>query len=64
MNVEPSFAQWSQIAQELTPYAVQFRYPSDVLEPESSEAERAVECAAALLDFVVQWLPAEVRQTK
>lgn len=59
--VDPSFAAWNAVAQELTPYAVQFRYPGDVLEPEQYEAELALQHAAALLEFVLYLLPKEVK---
>jgi hypothetical protein len=43
----------------LTPYATEFRYPGDVIEPERSEAEEALEMATLVLDFVIQKLPSE-----
>ena len=61
IKVEPSLEGWREIAQELTPYAVQFRYPGDVLEPERNEAEQALEHARALVDFILELLPEEVR---
>lgn len=48
VTVEPAFESWRQVAEELTPYAVQFRYPADVLEPERSEAEGALQHAQSL----------------
>lgn len=60
-GVHPSFAGWALVAQELTPYAVQFRYPGDLLEPEKAEAEHALQQAAALVEFVLALLPEEVK---
>ena len=61
ISVEPAFEQWREVAEELTPYAVQFRYPGDVLEPERSEAERALQHAQAFVDFILGLLSEEVR---
>ena len=60
-SVEPAFTMWMETAQKLTPYAVQFRYPGDVLEPESDEARHALQQAAALSAFVLQLLPDETK---
>ena len=61
MTVEPTFERWRSVAEELTPYAVQFRYPADVLEPELSEAEGALQNAQSFLDFILALLPSEVK---
>ena len=61
IKVEPAFQPWQEVAQELTPYAVQFRYPADVLEPERSEAESALQHAQAFVDFILRLLPGEVK---
>lgn len=58
--MEPVFEQWREVAEELTPYAVQFRYPGDVLEPERSEAESAWQHAQAFVGFILRLLPEEV----
>jgi len=57
---EPRFAEWRQIAGELTPYAVLFRYPGDVLEPSRSEVESALGDAQGIVDFVFHLIPDEV----
>lgn len=41
----------------LTPYATEFRYPGDTIEPEKYEAEEALAIASLVLDFVVKLLP-------
>jgi len=58
---EPAFASWQRVAQTLTPYATQFRYPGDVLAPEPKEAQEALDRAHELVAFVRDRLPAEVR---
>jgi len=56
-TVEPGFESWREMAEELTPYAVHFRYPAEILEPERGEAEQAVKHAQGLIDFVSSLLP-------
>jgi len=61
VTVEPAFEPWRWVAEELTPYAVQFRYPTDVLEPEQSEAEAALEHAQSFTEFILGLLPEGVK---
>jgi HEPN domain-containing protein len=44
-------------AEVLTPYATEFRYPSDIVEPDTSEAEEALTMAESILSFVIKLLP-------
>jgi HEPN domain-containing protein len=57
---ESSFEQWKRTAQILTPYATEFRYPGEIVEPELEEAIQALEMAAELIEFVRSVLPNEV----
>ncbi len=57
--VEPSFREWEDVASDLTPYAVWFRYPADVMEPPQSEAFSALQKAEALVAFIMHLLPVE-----
>jgi len=59
VTVEPAFDPWREVAKELTPYASQFRYPGDVLEPERSVAEQALQHAQVFVDFILHLLPEE-----
>jgi len=59
--LEPAFEDWREVAEKLTPYAVPFRYPGDVLEPERAEGEEALATAEALVDFIAGLLPDEVK---
>ncbi|MBD2230476.1 HEPN domain-containing protein [Phormidium tenue] len=54
---DTGFRRWDDAADILTPYATEFRYPSDSLEPEEEDAQQAIELAASILDFVIQKLP-------
>ena len=55
------FTKWENVAEMLTPYAVDFRYPGDDMEPKRNEAEQALISAKAFVDFVIKLLPDEVR---
>lgn len=60
-QVESAFDDWQEVASELTPYAVRFRYPADILEPLESDAEQALQQAETFVDFILQLLPDEVQ---
>jgi len=44
-------------AEVLTPYATEFRYPGDILQPEKLEVEEALKNASLVLNFVIELLP-------
>ncbi len=44
----------------LTPYATEFRYPGDILNPEMKEVEQALTSAGAFVNFVIQLMPNKV----
>lgn len=54
---EASFQGLKDAGDTLTPYATEFRYPSDTIEPEEYEAEEALRIASLILDFVTKLLP-------
>lgn len=54
---EASFQDLKDAGDTLTPYATEFRYPSDTIEPEKDEAEEALKIASLILDFVTGLLP-------
>ena len=49
---EPGIAQWEETAAMLTPYATEFRYPGELLEPERSEAEQALAAAEGFVQLI------------
>jgi len=60
-ELELRFADWKETAKFLTPYAIEFRYPGKVLEPEKEEAEKAFADTEKFLDFIFKLLPDEVK---
>jgi HEPN domain-containing protein len=54
------FQNLEDAADTLTPYATEFRYPGDLIEPERHDAEEAIDLAASVLAYVVQVLPYDV----
>lgn len=61
LRVEPEWVVWKRMAEVLTPYATEFRYPGDVVEPSWEEAEEALSLAEAFVRFVLQRMPEDVR---
>jgi HEPN domain-containing protein len=61
MSHEPRFAMWQTAAETLTPYATEFRYPRDTVEPNEEQYEEAEQAAAGLLEFVCSLLPKDAR---
>ncbi len=57
IDFDLSFELLRASAEVLTPYATEFRYPSDIVEPEIAEAEEALEMANSVLNFVIKLLP-------
>ena len=51
--LESSFGQWEEMAEMLTPYVTEFRYPGDILEPETEEAKQAFAAAESFVNFVI-----------
>lgn len=62
MELDPSFSKFRDSAEILTPNAVAFRYPGDVLEPEPADVMEAMELARLALEFVMARMPAELKE--
>jgi len=59
MQSDPTFAELMDIADLLTPYAVAFRYPGDVLEPTMEDTREALDSAGKVLEYVLARLPGD-----
>ena len=60
-EIADAFTSLRQAAELLTPYAVEFRYPSGTMEPTHEAAETARHRAKEAVDFVTARLPSSVR---
>ena len=60
-SIEPGFSAWHEAAEQLTPYAVIYRYPGVDPDPVPDEFIRAVAKAEGLVAFVVSQLPEACR---
>jgi len=54
---EPRFGSLRERAEALAPYAVEIRYPGEVMEVSRKEAQEALATAEAVWDFVINLLP-------
>lgn len=57
---EAGFASTREGAEALTPFAVEIRYPGEVLEVSQEEAKGALDTAKSIWDFVLSLLPPDV----
>jgi HEPN domain-containing protein len=58
--IESQFERYQDTSELLTPYATEFRYPSDVMQPTIEELQEAIKQSTELFDFVASLLPAEI----
>ena len=61
---EPGFVSLRERAEALAPYAVEIRYPGEVIEVSPGEAREALATAEAVWDFVLSLLPNESYPTQ
>jgi len=53
-DIDPSFNVLHDLVDELNPYSAIFRYPGDLLIPEYSDVEIAIQFAEKIMKFVVE----------
>ncbi len=58
---ESRFAVWEEAGKNLTPYAIEFRYPPEAVEPDDEQYQQAEQAAAGIFAFVCSLLPEEAR---
>ena len=61
---EPGFASLREQAEALTPYAVEVRYPGELLDVDQREAADALESAQTVWEYVSTLVPAELHPRK
>ena len=64
-SYESGFANWTEAAITLTPYATAYRYPGETttLEPSRAEFDEALVAAAGFVSYVLSLLPDELQPT-
>ena len=60
--INPDFQRHQETSELLTPYATEFRYPSDVMQPTEEELKEAIEKAEEIFDFITSLLPQQIRR--
>jgi HEPN domain-containing protein len=59
-EIEPKFAEWFDVADQVSPYRTTYRYPGEVLEPTEEEYRPAFKSAGKFYEFVCSLLPMEL----
>ena len=59
-DINPRFAELTDVAEILTPFATSFRYPGDVLEPAQDDVVAGLVLAEQVVSFVSALMPADV----
>lgn len=59
--INPDFQQHQETSELLTPYATEFRYPSDVMQPTEEELKEAIEKSEEIFVFITSLLSEEIR---
>ena len=57
ISINPDFEKYQEASEILTPYATEFRYPSDIMQPTPEELEDALDKAKDIFNFVVSLMP-------
>ena len=59
-EIEPKFVEWFDVAEQVSPYAISYRYPGEVLEPTEEEFQQVFKASGRVYDFVCSLLPGEL----
>lgn len=61
LQYESAFTNWFDAAELLSPFATEYRYPDDVMEPDADTYREAYLAAEKFLHFVLSLLPPNCR---
>lgn len=64
IECDGSFIQLRGMADALTPFGIEFRYPGEEMEPTLDRANEALTMAQTIVDFVLAKLPEETKTGK
>jgi HEPN domain-containing protein len=60
--INAAFSQYEESAELLTPYATEFRYPGNFINPVPEEMSEALKSAEVIVNFVISLLPQEIQR--
>ncbi len=63
-EVDAKFADWLDVAAQVSPYATAYRYPGELLDPTEDEYKFAFKAAGRFYDFICSLLPPELSTPK
>ena len=61
IDINDNFQHYQEASEILTPYATEFRYPSDVMQPTPEELQEAIEKAGEIFNFITSLLSDEIK---
>ncbi|MBU3966630.1 MAG: HEPN domain-containing protein [Euryarchaeota archaeon] len=61
-ELDLEFERIMDISSILTPYAIAFRYPGDVIEPDPQDADEALRLGVEVFDFVLNKMPDDIKK--
>lgn len=61
-ELDLEFERIMDISSILTPYAIAFRYPGDVIEPDPQDADEALRLGVEVFDFVLSKMPDDIKK--
>lgn len=62
ISINSEFAKYEDSADLLTPYATEFRYPGEIMEPTIEELKEGIKNAEEMMNFVISLLPNELQK--
>jgi len=62
VSVNSEFVKYEDAADVLTPYATEFRYPGDIMDPTHEEMDQGIKNAEEILNYVISSLTADLQK--
>lgn len=62
VSVNSEFVKHEDAAEILTPYATEFRYPGDIMDPTKEEMEQGIKNAEEIVNYVISLLSDELQK--
>lgn len=59
-DIDSRFTDWFDVAEQISPYAIAYRYPGAMFEPTQEEYQYAFQSATQLYELVCSSLPPEI----